>query len=108
MYTKYHDKVKAHTNVVTVPGTFLMSWRDFLRQCQEIELMYGQYKLDGTKSKAEYRSFVQVPRAASATTDKSFNVRITLQENINLKEDWLSIDTIQGGNRMGTSKNPAV
>jgi hypothetical protein len=34
-------------------------------------------------------------------------VRITLAEPINLKEDWLNIDAIQGGNRLGTEKNSA-
>jgi hypothetical protein len=34
-------------------------------------------------------------------------LRITLHEPINLKEDWLNIDAIQGGNRMGTQKNAA-
>jgi len=34
-------------------------------------------------------------------------MRITLQEPINLKQDFLNIDAIQGGNRMGTRKNAA-
>jgi len=34
-------------------------------------------------------------------------MRITLQEPINLKQDWLYIAAIQGGNKMGTDKNAA-
>jgi len=50
---------------------------------------------------------VKIPAAASATAFKTFFMRITLQEPINLKQDFLSIDAIQGGNRMGTEHNPA-
>jgi len=45
---------------------------------------------------------VKIPAAASATSGETFFVRITLQEPINLKQDFLNIDAIQGGNRMGT------
>jgi len=50
---------------------------------------------------------VKIPAAASATSGETFFVRITLQEPINLKQDFLNIDAIQGGNRMGAEENAA-
>jgi len=50
---------------------------------------------------------VKIPAAASAKDAKTFFMRITLQEPINLKQDWLNIEAIQGGNRMGTLNNAA-
>jgi len=53
----------------------------------------------------EYRPIVKVPKAVAAKSKKSFFVRISLFEKINLSTDWLNVDIIQGGNRIGTENN---
>lgn len=35
-------------------------------------------------------------------------MHISLAEKINLSTDWINVDVIQGGNRVGTLKNPQV
>merc|ERR1711937_401423 len=101
-YNKYEAKVKSMAwNKGDKPGTFLMTYEDFLKQFESFEIAFGQHNRDGLAMNPEYRPFVKIPKKAAGTSGKTSYVRITLFEDIDLATDWLNIDIIQGGNRIG-------
>lgn len=98
---------KNHPEVIKLigkemPGTFDFTFDDLLHQVENVSVDLGQYSKNGTAVAPQYTKVLEVPHADSATDNKTFKVAIKTWKNLNLEDFWLAIDTIQGGNRIGT------
>lgn len=77
-------------------------YEDYLANARHTSVSYGSYSADGKTAVKESRKIIDVP--ATETTkvgDHSF-VQLKLLKPLNLKDDFLFINTIQGGNRIST------
>jgi len=83
-------------------GKFWMSFNDFTKEYSGMEVGHSQEtRTLGGEERAEYRPRVELDESSI----KHF-LRVTLYDEVNLNNDVFVIDNIQGGNRLGTARNP--
>jgi hypothetical protein len=79
-----------------------MSWEDFIKQVDGVDMSYSQQSFSATtKERVEYRDSIVLK------AEETQSVRVTLFEDIDLTKNYLGMYTYQGGNLVGTDRNSA-
>ena len=84
-------------------GKFWMSYEDFLLHFSRIYMAHSQEKRNSSSvERTEWRQTIELPK------DTEQQLRLTLFQDVDLTQDVFGFNLIQGGNRIGTARNPAV
>jgi len=83
-------------------GKFWMSFDDFTKEYYKVVIGHSQEtRTVGGEERAEYRPSVEL----NEFSNQHF-LRVTLYDEVNLNDDVFVINNFQGGNRLGTDRNP--
>lgn len=92
--------IQARSEYKEEGGKFWMTLEDFLAQFDIFSAALGAESRTGGTERLEYRPMVPM------SSDGGY-VRVTLFEDVDLTTDIMAIQALQGGNRIGTDRNPA-
>lgn len=85
----------------TEGGKFWMAWEDFVAQVSNVDMSYSQQSRSAdAKERVEYHDSIVLKN------EETQSVRVTLWEDIDLTKNYLGMYTYQGGNLVGTDRNP--
>lgn len=87
--------------IVEEAGKFWMEYVDFLVHFPDVDMSFSQESKTGGVEQPEYRPRLDLPE-----TGKQY-IQVHLGEDINLDNDFFSVHVWQGGNRLGTDRDPA-